>query len=186
LFVCLFVWGDNGFHLENQNPRSLSLALMKFCSRCFFFLCVYVVHDRPTDRQRYDRTVAVECCYQNVGIATSLALTMFQGDELHHAMGIPFFYGVCEGISVGIYCFLFWKAGWTKAPKDESLWKVLTTSYEIVSHETAQIDFTTKKEDSNNTNVGLPSIEKASEVDYVEMGNLSPLDTNNNNKKPIR
>lgn len=33
-------------------------------------------------------TVAIECCYQNVGIATSLALTMFDGEELNEAMGV--------------------------------------------------------------------------------------------------
>jgi len=33
-------------------------------------------------------TIGIECCYQNVGIATSLALTMFEGDALHEAMGV--------------------------------------------------------------------------------------------------
>ena len=33
-------------------------------------------------------TVAIECCYQNVGIATSVALTMFDGAELNAAMGV--------------------------------------------------------------------------------------------------
>ena len=39
---------------------------------------------KPPERM----TVAIECCYQNVGIATSLALTMFQGDDLSDAMGV--------------------------------------------------------------------------------------------------
>lgn len=33
-------------------------------------------------------TVAIECCYQNVGIATSVALTMFEGRDLNDAMGV--------------------------------------------------------------------------------------------------
>ena len=78
------------------------------------------------------RTVAVECCYQNVGIATSLALTMFQGNDLNNAMGIPFFYGTCEAVLVGLYCVGCWKLGWSKAPSDESFWKVLLTTYEVV------------------------------------------------------
>jgi hypothetical protein len=77
--------------------------------------------------------VAIECCYQNVGIATSLALTMFEGPDLNDAMGIPFFYGVCEAVMVGVYCLGMWKAGWSKAPSDAPFWKVLFTSYEIVS-----------------------------------------------------
>jgi predicted Na+-dependent transporter len=39
---------------------------------------------KPPERM----TVAIECCYQNVGIGTSLALTMFQGVELTEAMGV--------------------------------------------------------------------------------------------------
>lgn len=77
------------------------------------------------------RTTSVECCYQNVGIATSVALTMFEGDELSNAMGVPFFYGVVEALILGIYCVGAWKAGWTKAPAKESFWKVIATSYEV-------------------------------------------------------
>ncbi len=74
----------------------------------------------------------MECCYQNVGIATSVALTMFEGDELSEAMGVPFFYGVVEAVILGIYCIGAWKLGWTKAPKNASIWKILTTSYEVI------------------------------------------------------
>ena len=80
-------------------------------------------------------TVALECCYQNVGIATSLALTMFKGAELNNAMGVPFFYGLCEMVFVGIYCVGCWKAGWTKAPKDAPIWTVLFTTYEVLEAE---------------------------------------------------
>jgi predicted Na+-dependent transporter len=77
-------------------------------------------------------TVGIEACYQNVGIATSLALTMFEGDEIREAMGIPFFYGVLEGVLVGIYCLIAWKANWTKAPADAPIWQVLLLSYEVI------------------------------------------------------
>lgn len=33
-------------------------------------------------------STAIECSYQNVGIATSLALTMFNGNDLNEAMGV--------------------------------------------------------------------------------------------------
>jgi predicted Na+-dependent transporter len=85
-------------------------------------------------------TVAIECCYQNVGIATSLALTMFKGDELNEAMGVPFFYGVMEGVLVGTYCIGAWKAGWTKAPVDTPFWKILVTSYELVGGQAIDLD----------------------------------------------
>ena len=76
-------------------------------------------------------TVSIEGCYQNIGIATSVALAMFDGDELAEAMGVPFFYGIVEALVLGVYCVGAWKAGWTKAPKHVSLWKAISTSYEV-------------------------------------------------------
>lgn len=77
-------------------------------------------------------TVAVECCYQNVGIATSLALTMFDGDDRNEALGVPFFYGIVEMFFIGTYCVGAWKAGWTKAPANAPFWNVIITSYEVI------------------------------------------------------
>lgn len=81
------------------------------------------------------RTVSVEACYQNVGIATSMAMTMFSGQELNAAMGVPFFYGVCEAIFVGAYCIVAWKMGWSKAPANAPIWHVIMTSYEVLTAE---------------------------------------------------
>lgn len=75
--------------------------------------------------------VAVECCYQNTGIATSVAITMFSGQDLATAVGVPLFYGICEATFLGCYCLICWKLGWTKAPADENICKVITTSYEV-------------------------------------------------------
>ena len=66
-----------------------------------------------------------------MGIATSLALTMFEGDELNDAMGVPFLYGMAEIFFISIYCVFAWKAGWTKAPANESFCKVIGKSYEV-------------------------------------------------------
>lgn len=85
------------------------------------------------------RTVAIECCYQNVGIATSLALTMFKGADLNDAMGVPFLYGLCEAFFVGSFCILCWKAGWSKAPADASIWTVISTTYEVLEAEMQEI-----------------------------------------------
>lgn len=110
-------------------------------------------------------TVAVECCYQNVGIATSLALTMFKGNDLNNAMGIPFFYGTCEAILVGIYCVGCWKAGWSKAPADESFWKILFTTYEVAGvdeENNAQIEMSDDQQQSGSTYVQMDDGNKAS------------------------
>ena len=77
---------------------------------------------------------------QNVGIATSLALTMFKGAELNDAMGVPFLYGMAEIFFISIYCLVAWKSGWTKAPANESICKVIATSYEVGAVDDASDD----------------------------------------------
>ena len=81
-------------------------------------------------------TVAVECSYQNPGIATSVAIAMFADDSSKRAlaMGVPLYYGFIEAVVCGLYCILCWKIGWTKAPKDENMWTVMLKSYEVSSN----------------------------------------------------
>ena len=123
------------------------------------------------------RTVAVECCYQNVGIATSLALTMFQGNDLNQAMGVPFFYGMVEAIFVGFYCIGCWKAGWSKAPADASFWNILYVSYEVLEVEMREINEieVSISESSDGSSVKPP--EKAE--GNVLMTYFSMMDTKN-------
>ncbi len=86
-------------------------------------------------------TVSVECCYQNVGIATSVALTMFQDKrDLAEAMGVPLFYGLVEAVILAIYCLIAWKMNWTKAPKNAPICHVLTMSYEVYRVEKQELD----------------------------------------------
>ena len=83
----------------------------------------------------YYRTLSVECCYQNVGIATSVALTMFQGEQLATAMAVPLYYGLLEAAILGFYCIVAWKAGWTKAPRNIGFLTMIGTSYEVLTTE---------------------------------------------------
>ena len=75
-------------------------------------------------------TVAIECSYQNVGIATSLALSIFSAEDLTAAMGVPLFYAVTEIVLISLFCLGAWKMGWTKAPTDANICQVFFTSYE--------------------------------------------------------
>lgn len=77
-------------------------------------------------------TLSVECCYQNVGIATSVALAMFEGNELSEAMAVPLYYGLIEALVLALYCIVAWKAKWTKAPRNVSFWTMIATSYEVL------------------------------------------------------
>lgn len=78
-------------------------------------------------------TTSIECCYQNTGIATSAAFSLFSSDPelLSQAMRVPVIYGLVEAVSIGLYLIVFWKLGWSKAPRDEKFCTVLTKSYEL-------------------------------------------------------
>lgn len=90
-------------------------------------------------------TISVECCYQNVGIATSAALSMFNDKtDIAEGMAIALFYGLSEAVVLAIYCLAAWKFGWTKAPKDEFICLTLTKSYEIEAEEIEEM-----REESN-------------------------------------
>ena len=76
-------------------------------------------------------SVGVECSYQNVGIASSAVIAMFDDPiDRGQALCVPLFYGVMEAVVIGTYCVICWKVGWTKAPKDVSFCKMITTAYE--------------------------------------------------------
>ena len=76
-------------------------------------------------------SVAVEGCYQNTGIATSVATSMFPKEQLAAAVGVPLYYGMVEAFILACYCIVSWKSGWTKAPSDENFFKMIATSYEV-------------------------------------------------------
>jgi len=50
--------------------------------------------------------------------------------ERMQAVAIPLLYGVIEAVVIGTYCVVAWKIGWTKAPPDEDICTVVSTSYE--------------------------------------------------------
>ena len=80
--------------------------------------------------------ISIECCYQNTGIATSVAITMFDDkDERAQAVAVPIFYGIVEAVVIGIYCVWAWKMGMTKAPADENFCVIVSKTYEIVDEE---------------------------------------------------
>jgi hypothetical protein len=76
-------------------------------------------------------SVSVESCYQNTGIATSVAASMFTGDQLATAIVVPLFYGIVEMVTLACFCLVCWKVGWTKAPTNESFCTIIPTSYEV-------------------------------------------------------
>lgn len=81
--------------------------------------------------------ISIECCYQNTGIATSVAVTMYSSaDARAQAVAVPLFYGMVEAVAIGLYCLWAWKSGWTKAPCNERLCVVVAKSYEVEEDDT--------------------------------------------------
>ena len=77
-------------------------------------------------------SVGVECSYQNVGIATSAAVAMFNTpSERGQALLVPLFYGLMEAVVLALYCLGAWKLGWTKAPRNVNFCTMLLTAYEV-------------------------------------------------------
>lgn len=109
--------------------------------------------------------VSIECCYQNVGIATSVALSTFRDEDLALAMAVPFFYGCMEAVFLFLYCIGAWKAGWTKAPRNVSLWTALVTTYEVVA-----ID----DDEKVNKADPLEVLEEYYVVDFKDVGSSFP------------
>jgi predicted Na+-dependent transporter len=77
-------------------------------------------------------TISIESCYQNVGIAMSVAVATFYGENLARAVAVPFYYGIIQGLLTFIYSIGAWKMGWTKAPANVPFWVMICTSYEIL------------------------------------------------------
>jgi len=92
-------------------------------------------------------TISIECSYQNVGIATSAAVSMYNDpQERAKAICVPLFYGFVEAVLLGIYCLISWKLGWTKAPRNENLWVMLSTTYEV-KHDSEEIESSSSNDD---------------------------------------
>lgn len=115
------VWGQSwSFYVGVASPCLAGLALATF-----FGLVARLKKPEVI-------SVGVECCYQNVGIATTAAVAMFDDPiERGQALCVPLFYGLMEAVVLAIYCIIAWKLGWTKAPSDEHLCVTIITTYEV-------------------------------------------------------
>ena len=118
------LWNQHwSFYLAVAFPCLMGMLLANICARSVKLSPPEVV------------AVAIECCYQNTGIATSVAITMFTDkEERAQAVAVPLFYGLVSAVGIAIFCVVSWKMGWTKAPPDENICVVMNKSYEITDH----------------------------------------------------
>ena len=76
--------------------------------------------------------VAIECCYQNTGLALTIALSAFPPSEAGAAAGVPLLYGMSELVLIPAFALIAWKCGLTYAPATEPLCVALAGNYQPV------------------------------------------------------
>ena len=160
--VLSFVSGpDNGSNPSNLADETNPQFYFGVGLPCLFgLICASILSSLIAITKPERLTTAVECCYQNTGIATSAAISLFSGNDLQNAMRVPLMYGIVEIVAIGSYLLVFWKLGWSKAPRDEKFCTVLTKSYEL-----APIDKEEQEDNSNNDQVEQGAVEVISDND---------------------
>jgi len=165
--------GNKGSDLWNQPP----FFYLGVAVPCLFGLLVATWMVSCFRLEKPERVaVAVECCYQNTGIATSVAAAVFEGEELAIAVGVPLFYGICEAVFLAIYCTICWKIGWTKAPADENCCKVISTSYEVkemMEQEPESIEVVLGAAGDSPTDLIFSSSKEGYQIDEVSLESLT-------------
>ena len=109
--VLSFVGGGDGDTnndgADPMEPADDSVVYIAIALPCLVGLLVSAVLATLAKLPRPERlTTAVECCYQNTGIATSAAISLFSGDDLQQAARVPFVYGLAEAIFIGLFLII--------------------------------------------------------------------------------
>lgn len=172
-----FIGGPDGDDPKAENvvaERRDAVQYIAICLPCLLGLVIATTLASLAKLVKPERlTTAVECCYQNTGIATSAAISLFEGDELQEAMRVPVVYGFAEAVLICIHLLLFWKLGWSKAPRDEKCCTVLTKSYEL--HNNSREDDDEGRDDDDDgktikTTKRAEIVENGSEDEWNEQG----------------
>jgi len=74
--------------------------------------------------------VAIECCYQNTGLALTIALSAMPPADVGEASGVPLVYGLVEIVVIPVFALTAWKLGWTYAPPDDNVCAVAVGNYQ--------------------------------------------------------
>lgn len=75
-------------------------------------------------------TVAIECVYQNTGLALAIALSAFPRSEASAAAAVPLVYGAAEIVFIFLFGVVAWRMGWTHAPSSDPFCKMVHADYQ--------------------------------------------------------
>lgn len=73
------------------------------------------------------------------------------------ALCVPLFYGIMEAVVLGIYCIVAWKAGWSKAPRDENFCVMIAKTYEVEEDEGLNYEQLLDGESATEAEAGEPA-----------------------------
>lgn len=74
--------------------------------------CIAVAMRRPKTEVV---AIAIETCFQNTGIALTIALSTFEGEDRANAVGVPLTYNAVQVALLAIFALVMWQADWTHA-----------------------------------------------------------------------
>ena len=74
-------------------------------------------------------SVGIETVYQNTALALSVALA---SPSPARAAAVPVFYQAVQVVTLFVYSITTWRLGWTFAPHDVPVWRMLATNYQPV------------------------------------------------------
>ena len=74
--------------------------------------------------------VGIECCYQNTGLALTIALSAMRPEDVGEASGVPLVYGLVEIVVIPIFALSCWRLGLTYAPPSENVCKAIVGNYQ--------------------------------------------------------
>lgn len=115
--------------------------------------------------------VSVESCYQNTGVALSLALATFDKEDQSQAAGVPLYYGVVEVVVLALFLVVAWKAGLTYAPASERLCTVLVQNFQPLV-----VEPTVDADTGDDAGEGKPDdVEQFGGSDATPSGEAAPL-----------
>lgn len=74
--------------------------------------------------------ITIEVCYQNTGIALTVALSTFGPTEAAIAAGVPLFYSAVQVVLISTFAFVCWRLGLTHCSPSTPMLKCVTLSHQ--------------------------------------------------------
>jgi len=119
--------------------------------------------------------ITIEVCYQNVGIASAVALSAFCDNPriLSDAVAVPLIYGMLEAVFLAGFCVFAWKLGWTYAPSDLKLRSAIVGDFQPESP-ASRISPASSKQDSHGTEKTVKFFENEADTGVGTMETKQP------------